>query len=118
MYKETYKCITTSSDEAEYVALNECVTEAKALRNWLRALGVDLPKSKIFCDSSAATAIVITAETRRTRHINVCYHNSREAIQNKDIALIKVRSDENIADIFTKSLCKEKFSKIVQRILE
>lgn len=87
---KNHRCIIISSGEAEYVALSDYAREMKALRNFLRTSNNDLPKSKLYCDSTAAIATATTAETRHTRHIDTCFHKSREAIKNNDIMLIEV----------------------------
>lgn len=45
----------------------------------------------------------------RTRHIAIKHHFIREAIEEGEVQLKFCRSDEQIADIFTKALPKEKF---------
>ena len=53
----------------------------------------------------------------RSRHIDIQYHYSRELIQKKEIKLIKVSGEENMADIFTKPNIKaETYRKHVARI--
>ena len=45
----------------------------------------------------------------RTKHIEIQHHFVREKIQSKEIDLIHCNTDENMVDIFTKPLGKEKF---------
>ncbi|XP_041999860.1 uncharacterized mitochondrial protein AtMg00810-like [Salvia splendens] len=47
----------------------------------------------------------------RTRHINIKYHFIREAIEECEVQLTFSKSEDQVADIFTKSLPKEKFFK-------
>lgn len=51
---------------------------------------------------------------QRTKHIDVKYMFIREQIQNKKINLKYVPSDNQLADVFTKSLVRTKFSKMIQ----
>ena len=44
----------------------------------------------------------------RTKHIEVHYHFFRERVLDGDIDLTYVRTDEQVADIFTKALGAEK----------
>ena len=45
----------------------------------------------------------------RTRHIAVKYHFIKEAISHGEVQLMYCKSEEQIADIFTKALPLEKF---------
>jgi len=50
----------------------------------------------------------------RTKHINVCYHNSRDLNAHKIVDYFYVHTNENVADILIKALTKdqrEKFTK-------
>ena len=46
----------------------------------------------------------------RTKHINLHYHFIREAVENRKIEVTYIPTEDNIANIFTKSLAKPKFS--------
>lgn len=113
------KNVSLSSGEAEYVALSDAVREAKAFRNLLEALGINnVPITPIYCDSSAAIAIATTSETRRTRHIDVSYHHTREAITKGEIVLEKVCSKDQLADLFTKAVNRPTLEKLRPLIME
>ena len=45
----------------------------------------------------------------RTKHIEVNYHYVRERFSAEEISLDYVPTQENIADLFTKALPREKF---------
>ena len=49
--------------------------------------------------------------TKNSKHIEIHYHFFHECVKEKEIEIVKVDSNENITDIFTKALCKEKFTK-------
>ncbi len=49
------------------------------------------------------------------KHIEIQYHYINENYKNKIIDIVKVKSDQNIADILTKSLPKEKLIKNRER---
>ena len=59
----------------------------------------------IRCDNQGALAIVSTGIVKqRTKHIGVCYHNSRDLHARGIIEYTYVSTDENVADLFTKPL--------------
>ena len=45
----------------------------------------------------------------RTKHIEVHYHYVRERLSAGEISLVYVRTHDNLADLFTKALPREKF---------
>jgi hypothetical protein len=45
----------------------------------------------------------------RTKHIDICCHFLRDHVAKGDIVLEGVRTDDQLADIFTKSLDKTRF---------
>ena len=55
---------------------------------------------------------------RRTKHIEARYHYVRGYVEDGVVKIIFVRSDENLADIFTKSVSKEIFSRISEKLMK
>lgn len=45
----------------------------------------------------------------RTKHIDIRYHFIHEAVENREISVIRVPTNDNPADIFTKALAYPKF---------
>ncbi len=71
----------------------------------------NLPPSKIFKDKNACIVLATTDMQfkPRTKHISIKYHHFHNQIQNGNLEIIKVNTDENIADIFMKPPSKQKF---------
>ena len=73
-------------------------------------LSDQLQISTLFCDNQ--NAIFLTKDQRfheRTKHIDVRYHFVREVIARGDIVVSKVGTQDNSADMMTKSLPIAKF---------
>lgn len=49
--------------------------------------------------------------TKNSKHIEIHYHFVHESVKDKEIEIIKVNTNDNVADIFTKALTKDKFDK-------
>ena len=58
---------------------------------------IDLAKNPVYHD--------------RSKHINTRYHFIRECITRKDVRVIHTRSEDQVADIFTKPLNEKDFSR-------
>ncbi|MCO5556255.1 hypothetical protein L7F22_009801 [Adiantum nelumboides] len=81
---------------------------------WLRRLMADLgvgqnTANTIYTDSQSALAIARNPIFHaRTKHIEVHYHYVRERLSAGEINLPYVPTQDNLADIFTKALSREK----------
>ena len=47
---------------------------------------------------------------QKTKHIDVKYHFIREVLDDKLLELIKIHTDDNPADLFTKNLPTKRFT--------
>ena len=74
-------------------------------------LGVGQQSSTtIFTDSQSALAVARNPVFHaRTKHIEVHYHYVRERLSAGEISLAYVPTQDNIVDLFTKALPREKF---------
>lgn len=103
--------VALSSCEAEYVAASmatqECIWLKRLIQEMLSALDHPIP---IHCDSESAIKLAGNPVFHaRTKYIETHYHFVREMVLTRDIQLQKIRTDDQIADIFTKALGKAKF---------
>lgn len=105
--------VTKSSTAAEYVALLESVSEIKVIKNLLKDFKIIITKPiNIYEDNSGAIAIAKFGNlTKNSKYIEIHYHFVNECYEQKIINIVKVDSDENIADILTKALGRNKFEK-------
>ncbi|KAG2845393.1 hypothetical protein PC116_g4045 [Phytophthora cactorum] len=53
---------------------------------------------------------------RRTRHIELKWHYVREQVRKKELYTRKVRSQDNLAYLFTKPLAKSRFESLSAKI--
>ncbi|GKA62780.1 retrovirus-related pol polyprotein from transposon TNT 1-94 [Tanacetum coccineum] len=101
-------CIARSTMEAEFIALELAGQEAE----WLRNLLADIPLWKkqsvpvsIHCDSQAAIGIAKNSVYNgKKRHIRIRHGIVKQLLKNGVICLDYVRSENNLADPFTKGL--------------
>ncbi|MBE2321243.1 Ty1/Copia family ribonuclease HI, partial [Solirubrobacter sp. CPCC 204708] len=106
--------VTLSSCEAEYVAASSTVCHGIWLRNVLKYLGI-LPDNptEIYIDNRSAIALAKNpVYHERSKHIDTRYHFIREHVKNKEVELISCRTYDQLADIFTKPLKHDIFSKL------
>ena len=73
-------------------------------------LGITQECVRIHCDSQNAIPLANhQVYHERTKHIDICLHFVRDMIETKEIVVEKVASEENPADVFTKSLPRSRF---------
>ncbi|OIT19146.1 retrovirus-related pol polyprotein from transposon tnt 1-94, partial [Nicotiana attenuata] len=101
--------------EAEYVVASEAAKEVVWLRNFLKELNV-VPSVQapivLYCDNSGAVANSKEPRShKRIKHIERKYHLIRDITQRGDERVLKIASEDNLADPFTKSLTQKIFDK-------
>jgi hypothetical protein len=111
--------VALSSAEAEYMAISATIQEMKWIRNLLIELNILTDLTPIlFCDNQSAIAISQNDKFHnRTKYIDIRHHFIRDAIKNKEVLLEWIESKEQQADILTKSLTKETFTKLRKEIM-
>jgi hypothetical protein len=98
--------VALSSIEAEYIGITIVACEVI----WLQKLFLDLGQSMdvpvvIYCDNINSILLANNPIYHvRTKHIEVHYHFIRKKIIAKEINLIHVSTEDQIANIFTKAL--------------
>ena len=103
--------VALSSTEAEYIALCAAVQEAVWLRSLLKDLSFEQKDATtLFEDNQGAIVLSKNPNSHpRTKHIDIKYHYTREKVESGEITLRYCRTDEMLADIFTKGLTRFTF---------
>nr|GEV56111.1 retrovirus-related Pol polyprotein from transposon TNT 1-94 [Tanacetum cinerariifolium] len=110
-------CTTLSTAEAEYVSLSACCAQVLWMRTQLTDYGFHFNKIPIYCDSKSAIAIFCNpVQHSRTKHIAVRYHFIKEHMENGTIELYFVKTDYQLADLFTKALSADRFNYLVRHL--
>nr|GEX83951.1 copia protein [Tanacetum cinerariifolium] len=111
--KDTFK----STSKAEYVSLSACCAQVLWMRTQLTDYGFHFKKIPIYYDSKSAIAISRNpVQHSRTKHITVRYHFIKEHVEKGTIELYFVKTDYQLADIFTKALPADRFNYLVCRL--
>ncbi|KAL2250907.1 UNVERIFIED_CONTAM: Retrovirus-related Pol polyprotein from transposon TNT 1-94 [Sesamum indicum] len=102
--------VALSTTEAEYIATTEAFKEAIWLEGLVKEIGFLKNRLTVFSDSQSSIQLCKNPVFHdRTKHIDVRFHFIRDIVSKEIIKLEKVRSEENPADMGTKSLPAEKF---------
>nr|GEZ14185.1 retrovirus-related Pol polyprotein from transposon TNT 1-94 [Tanacetum cinerariifolium] len=104
-------CTAFSTVEAEYVSLSACCAQVLWMWTQLMDYGFHFNKISIYCDSKSAIAISCNpVQHSRTKHIAVRYHFIKEHVKKGTIELYFVKTDYQLADLFTKALPADRFN--------
>ena len=100
-----------SLEESEYVVAIGGACQAVWMRRVLKDLSQNHQEpTTIFCDNKSAIALSKNhVFHKRTKHIDTSFHFIRELVNNKEICLEFCRSEDQLANIFTKPLANDTF---------
>ena len=110
--------VALSSTEAEYVALAGGAKEAV----WLRQFCTEVDQAQdsptpIMVDNTSAIRLVENPEYhKRTKHIGVRFHFTRELVMDQQVAVEYINTNLQKADILTKPLARGKFEEMRGKI--
>ncbi|GKA40254.1 hypothetical protein Tco_0732847 [Tanacetum coccineum] len=101
--------------EAEYVALFASYAQVMWMRTQLKDYGFDYNKIPLYCDSQSTIVISYNpVQHSHTKHINARYHFIKEQVECGIIEFYFVRTECQLADMFTKSLSQDRFEYLVR----
>ncbi|KAJ1698573.1 hypothetical protein LUZ63_007085 [Rhynchospora breviuscula] len=104
--------VSRSSTEVEYRSMDVTAAEIMWIQSILTELGhknTSLPA--LWCDNLSATFLASNLVFHaRTKHIELDYHFVREKLTAKQLMINFICSEDQIADVFTKSLAKARFT--------
>ncbi|KAB2077313.1 hypothetical protein ES319_A06G092600v1 [Gossypium barbadense] len=110
--------IALSTCEAEYMAIATCTCQAIWLKNILGELSIiQEGPITIYVDNKSTISIAKNLVSHsRNKHIDTKYHFIREQVKNKNVELVYCRTEDQLADIFTKPLKANIFHKLKEKL--
>ena len=113
--------ITTSTMQAEYIAVYETMCEGLWIRNFLKQTKVLShivdDAIVIYCDNEAA--VFFTKNNKRScnsKHIDLKYYSVRERVKDGEVVVLNIDTNSQLADPFTKALPVKVFKKHAESI--
>ncbi|GJR97788.1 retrovirus-related pol polyprotein from transposon TNT 1-94 [Tanacetum coccineum] len=111
------KSTAISSTEAEYIALSGCCSQILWMRSQLTDYGFKFNKITLYCDNKSAIALCCNnVQHSRAKHIDIRYHFIKEQVENGIMELYFVRTEYQLANIFTKPLPRERFNFLIDKL--
>nr|GFC19385.1 copia protein [Tanacetum cinerariifolium] len=111
------KSTAISSTEAEYIALSGWCSQILWMHSQLIDYGSQFNKIPLYCYNKSAIALCCNnVQYSRAKHIDVRYHFMKEQVENGIVELYFVRTEYQLADIFTKPLPRERFNFLINKL--
>jgi hypothetical protein len=111
--------IASSSTESEYIALATTIKEIHYVKDLFEECGEPVKTPTIVSVDNQSTIVIAenTVITRKSKHYDLKLYFVKESVENGDINLIYVCSEDNTADMFTKPLSPDKFEEHRDKIM-
>ncbi|GJV89796.1 hypothetical protein Tco_1533734 [Tanacetum coccineum] len=104
---------TKAETEAEYIALSGCCAQ---ILSQLTDYRLKFNKIPLYCDNKSVIALCCNnVQHSRSKHIDLRYHFIKEQVENEVMELYVVRTEYQLADIFTKALPRERFNFLIEK---
>nr|GFB21586.1 retrovirus-related Pol polyprotein from transposon TNT 1-94 [Tanacetum cinerariifolium] len=110
-------CTSLLTTESEYVSLSACCAQVLWMRTQLTDYGYHFDKIPIYCDSKSTIAISCNlVQHSTTKYIVVRYNFIKEYVEKGMIEVYFVKTDYQLADLFTKALPVEICNYLVRHL--
>ena len=109
------KCTIDNTCEAEYISASLCSKDMKYIRNQLVEIGIETDIPILNCDNrSTVYQIYGQSITPKLRHIAIKFHSIRNDVMDNNLIVKWIPTDQQVADVLTKSLPPAKFIPLVR----
>lgn len=109
--------VSKSSAESEYPALSSVASEVIWLQQLLEHFEVSVDTAMLFCDNKSAIHLASNpSHHERSKHIDIDCHFIRELVQKQLLALIHVKTQHQVVDVFTKALPAAAFHGFIRKL--
>ncbi|GJZ74435.1 retrovirus-related pol polyprotein from transposon TNT 1-94 [Tanacetum coccineum] len=111
------KCTAISSTKAEYISLFGCFSQILWMHSQLTYYGFQFNKIPLYCDNKSVIALCCNnVQHSRAKHIDIRYHFIKDQVENGIVELYFIRTEYQLADIFTKPLHRERFNFLIDKL--
>ncbi|KAJ9555846.1 hypothetical protein OSB04_010460 [Centaurea solstitialis] len=109
--------VSTSTAEVEYVAAAQCRLQVLWIQNQMLDYGITFLNNPVYIDNNSAISIVNNpVKHSKTKHIEIKYHFIRDSNEKKLIQVLKVHTDYQYADLFTKAFDVGRFKFLITSV--
>ncbi|GKD65380.1 retrovirus-related pol polyprotein from transposon TNT 1-94 [Tanacetum coccineum] len=111
------KSTAISSTEAEYISMSGCCAQILWMRSQFTDYGLRFKKIPMYCDNKIAISLCCNnVQHSRSKHIDIRFHFIKEQVENGVVKLYFVNTEYQLANIFTKALCRERIKFLINKL--
>ncbi|GJS79320.1 hypothetical protein Tco_0729201 [Tanacetum coccineum] len=117
-----YKCkkqtvVANLTTEAEYIDASHCCGQVLWIQNQMMDYGFNFMQTKIHVDNKSVICVVKNLVYHsKTKHIEIRHHFIRESYEKRLIKMVKIYTDNTVADLLTKAFDVSRFNFLVASI--
>ncbi|GKA10448.1 ribonuclease H-like domain-containing protein, partial [Tanacetum coccineum] len=109
--------MATSTTEVEYVVAANCYGQLLWIQNQMLEYRFNFMNTKIYIDNESTICIVKNPVFHsKTKHIEIRHHFIKDAYEKKLIQVLKIHTDDNVANLLTKAFDVSRFNFLVVSI--
>nr|GEU47101.1 retrovirus-related Pol polyprotein from transposon TNT 1-94 [Tanacetum cinerariifolium] len=87
------------------------------MRSQLTDYGLEFNKIPLYCDNKSVIALCCNnVQHSQSKQIDIIHHFIKEQVENGVVELYFVRTEYQLADIFTKPLARERLEFLIKKI--
>ena len=116
----TWQCkkqttVFLSTCEAEYISASSCCSQILWIQQQMRDYGLHFLDTPLYVDNKVAIDITKNPDHHsRTKHIEIRYHFIRDCYEKKLVRIVKIHTDEQRADFYTKPFSLTRFKYLLR----
>lgn len=113
------KTVTRSSTESEIMGVSDGLSQAISTREFLKHQRYDIGPTMLFQDNTSCIRMLETGKitSERSKHIDIRNFWVKEKIDNGDITIKYVKSDDMVSDLLTKPITGKRFFILRDKIM-
>ncbi|GJS42837.1 retrovirus-related pol polyprotein from transposon TNT 1-94 [Tanacetum coccineum] len=111
------KSAAISNMKAKYIALSGCCAQVLWMRSQLTNYGLGFNKIPMYRDNKSVISLCYNnVQHSQSKHINIRYYFIKEQVENGVVELYFFNTEYQLADIFTKALCRERIEFLINKM--
>jgi hypothetical protein len=119
VYSKLISVVCAGASDAEYAALFQIAQLMYFYRIVTEAVGYPQQASPIYVDNDVARGIADrSVKVKRSKSIDKSFHYIRDRVELEDIVILRVDTNDNLADFFTKALPPQRHIQLRERITQ
>jgi hypothetical protein len=112
-FSEKQNSVALSTAKAEYISARNCCAQLLWMKQTLLDYEVPFKNVPLICDNKSTIKLATNpVQHSRMKHIDIRHQFFRDHVGKGDISICSIRTNDQLADIFTKPLDESWFCKL------